>query len=322
MSVQRGRLAGREAGSPPRAGRPRAAAVPGRAGGAGRGGGGRRRVPAEPGRRDPRAAAGARTTWTSTGDARRGASDPAPRRRPGRDPRPPRRRSAARPVGARRAGPPHPRATRTRPSSPCGRCSASRSRSPPRARSRGGWWRRSASRWSGRWAAITHRFPTPEALAALDPETLPMPRARAPRAVGDGGRAVRQHLPGVGPWTAAYVALRSGDDDAFLPTDLGVKHGLAALGADPARAAELAEAWRPYRGYAVAHLWAAHLVVERRDAADLGLDRVAPAPLRHPPPQPDHVGRRQRRSQLARRRRARCRRPPRPASAAARGAAA
>ena len=104
---------------------------------------------------------------------------------------------------------------------------------------------------------ITHRFPTPEALAALDPEALPMPRARARALVGMAGEPFGTHLPGVGPWTAAYVALRSGDDDAFLPTDLGVKHGLAALGADPARAEELAEAWRPYRGYAVAHLWAA-----------------------------------------------------------------
>ena len=104
---------------------------------------------------------------------------------------------------------------------------------------------------------ITHRFPTPDALAALDPDTLPMPRARARALVGMAGEPFGTHLPGVGPWTAAYVALRSGDDDAFLPTDLGVRHGLAALGADPARAEELAEAWRPYRGYAVAHLWAA-----------------------------------------------------------------
>jgi AraC family transcriptional regulator of adaptative response / DNA-3-methyladenine glycosylase II len=104
---------------------------------------------------------------------------------------------------------------------------------------------------------ITHRFPTPEALAALDPEALPMPRARARALVGMAGRPFGTHLPGVGPWTAAYVALRSGDDDAFLPTDLGVRHGLAALGADPARAEEISEAWRPYRGYAVAHLWAA-----------------------------------------------------------------
>jgi AraC family transcriptional regulator, regulatory protein of adaptative response / DNA-3-methyladenine glycosylase II len=117
---------------------------------------------------------------------------------------------------------------------------------------------------------VTHRFPAPAALAALDPETLPMPRARGRALVRlaaalAGGEPVDEHLPGVGPWTTAYVALRSGDDDAFLPTDLGVKHGLAALGADPARAAELAEAWRPYRGFAVAHLWWA--ATPRRDPA-------------------------------------------------------
>ena len=75
--------------------------------------------------------------------------------------------------------------------------------------------------------------------------------------IGLDGEPVDKRLPGIGPWTTAYVALRSRDDDAFLPTDLGVRHGLSALGADPARAAELAEAWRPYRGFAVAHLWAA-----------------------------------------------------------------
>ena len=109
---------------------------------------------------------------------------------------------------------------------------------------------------------VTRRFPAPAALAALDPETLPMPRARGralvrlAAALADG-EPVTERLPGIGPWTTAYVALRSGDDDAFLPTDLGVKHGLSALGADPRRAAELAEAWRPFRGFAVAHLWAA-----------------------------------------------------------------
>ena len=109
--------------------------------------------------------------------------------------------------------------------------------------------------------AVTHRFPTPAALVALDPESLPMPRARGRALVRMAaalaeGEPVDERLPGIGPWTTAYVALRSGDDDAFLPSDLGVKHGLAALGADPSRAAELAEAWRPLRGFAVAHLWA------------------------------------------------------------------
>jgi AraC family transcriptional regulator of adaptative response / DNA-3-methyladenine glycosylase II len=106
--------------------------------------------------------------------------------------------------------------------------------------------------------AITHRFPTPAALAALDPEALPMPGARARALIGlAAADSFGEHLPGVGPWTAAYVALRTGDDDAFLPTDLGVRHGLAALGADPAEAASVAESWRPFRGFAVAHLWAA-----------------------------------------------------------------
>jgi AraC family transcriptional regulator, regulatory protein of adaptative response / DNA-3-methyladenine glycosylase II len=109
---------------------------------------------------------------------------------------------------------------------------------------------------------VTHRFPTPAALATLDPERLPMPRARGRALVGlaaalAAGEPVDERLPGIGPWTTAYVALRSGDDDAFLPTDLGVRHGLTALGADPRRAVELAEAWRPYRGFVVAHLWAA-----------------------------------------------------------------
>jgi AraC family transcriptional regulator, regulatory protein of adaptative response / DNA-3-methyladenine glycosylase II len=106
--------------------------------------------------------------------------------------------------------------------------------------------------------SVTHRFPAPSALAALDPEKLPMPRARARALVGMAAAdRFGEHLAGVGPWTAAYVALRLGDDDAFLPTDLGVRHGLAALGADPGGASGLAEAWRPFRGFAVAHLWAA-----------------------------------------------------------------
>jgi AraC family transcriptional regulator, regulatory protein of adaptative response / DNA-3-methyladenine glycosylase II len=47
------------------------------------------------------------------------------------------------------------------------------------------------------------------------------------------------------------------DPDTFLPTDLGVRHGLEALGVagDPTTARTLAEAWRPWRSYAVHHLW-------------------------------------------------------------------
>ena len=66
-------------------------------------------------------------------------------------------------------------------------------------------------------------------------------------------------LPGIGSWTAAYVAMRAlGDPDAFLPTDLGVRRALARLGvaADPVSAAALAERWRPWRSYALQYLWA------------------------------------------------------------------
>ena len=43
-----------------------------------------------------------------------------------------------------------------------------------------------------------------------------------------------------------------GDPDAWMPTDLGVRHALARLGAAP----EASDAWRPFRAHAVIHLWA------------------------------------------------------------------
>jgi AraC family transcriptional regulator, regulatory protein of adaptative response / DNA-3-methyladenine glycosylase II len=61
-------------------------------------------------------------------------------------------------------------------------------------------------------------------------------------------------VPGIGPWTAQYVAMRAlGDADALPHADLGL---LRALGLR--RAAELAQAaerWRPWRAYAALHLW-------------------------------------------------------------------
>jgi len=65
-------------------------------------------------------------------------------------------------------------------------------------------------------------------------------------------------LPGIGPWTAEYVALRAlRDPDAFMPTDLGIRRGARALGLadDPAPLLAHAERWRPWRSYAMAHLW-------------------------------------------------------------------
>jgi AraC family transcriptional regulator, regulatory protein of adaptative response / DNA-3-methyladenine glycosylase II len=124
--------------------------------------------------------------------------------------------------------------------------------------------------------AIARAFPTAEAIAAADPETLPMPRSRGralvtlAAAVAEGSvfldrgadrREVREALlalPGIGPWTADYIALRAlGDPDVFLATDLGVRQALERMGFDPdPRAAhQRAEAWRPWRSYALMHVW-------------------------------------------------------------------
>jgi AraC family transcriptional regulator, regulatory protein of adaptative response / DNA-3-methyladenine glycosylase II len=125
--------------------------------------------------------------------------------------------------------------------------------------------------------AITHAFPSAATIAGLSPEDFAMPRARgtalidACAKVADGSivldagsdraeaTAALQNLRGIGPWTAGYVAMRAlGDPDVFLPSDLGVRHALEALGVEssPAAAAQRAEAWRPWRTYALHHLWA------------------------------------------------------------------
>jgi AraC family transcriptional regulator, regulatory protein of adaptative response / DNA-3-methyladenine glycosylase II len=60
-------------------------------------------------------------------------------------------------------------------------------------------------------------------------------------------------LPGVGPWTVAYVLMRTGDPDAFPGSDLGLSRAMERLGIEPSRAGR----WRPWRAYAALHLWAA-----------------------------------------------------------------
>jgi AraC family transcriptional regulator of adaptative response / DNA-3-methyladenine glycosylase II len=125
--------------------------------------------------------------------------------------------------------------------------------------------------------AVTHVFPSVQVLADMDLTRLAMPVARrrgllalvmalahnelAIDAGADRVDARRQllALPGIGTWTAEYIAMRAlRDPDAFLPNDLGVRHALEQLGQDgsPASAATIAEGWRPYRAYAVQHLWA------------------------------------------------------------------
>jgi AraC family transcriptional regulator of adaptative response / DNA-3-methyladenine glycosylase II len=127
---------------------------------------------------------------------------------------------------------------------------------------------------------VTRLFPTPAALVELaehDPGAFSMPAGRR-RAVAALARAVDAGtvvidpgadpaelrrslvaLPGIGPWTAEYVAMRAlRDPDAFMPTDLGIRRGAVALGLpdDPARLRAMTEHWRPWRSYAMAHLWA------------------------------------------------------------------
>jgi len=68
-------------------------------------------------------------------------------------------------------------------------------------------------------------------------------------------------IPGIGPWTAGYVALRGlGDRDAIPTSDLGLRQALGNENPWSARqVAERAERWRPWRGYAAAHLWSTYL---------------------------------------------------------------
>jgi AraC family transcriptional regulator of adaptative response / DNA-3-methyladenine glycosylase II len=124
---------------------------------------------------------------------------------------------------------------------------------------------------------LTHLFPSSEALAAVDPSTLAMPQTRrrtlitlaAALAAGEVdlsagcdwnlARAQLAALPGLGPWTVETIAMRAlGDPDAFPATDLGIRAAARSLGLPDAATALTghAERWRPWRAYAVQHLWA------------------------------------------------------------------
>lgn len=125
-------------------------------------------------------------------------------------------------------------------------------------------------------AGLDRLFPTPRALAAADLDGLGLTGARI-AALKALGQAVAERrvtfdrpaeevvaslveLPGFGEWTAQYIALRAlGEPDAFLTADLIVRRMAAGDGA-PLTLKELerrADAWRPWRGYAVMHLWCA-----------------------------------------------------------------
>jgi AraC family transcriptional regulator of adaptative response / DNA-3-methyladenine glycosylase II len=125
---------------------------------------------------------------------------------------------------------------------------------------------------------LTHVFPTPERLAAASLATLGVPRARAralsalaTEVVGDttvlsAGQelheAVRRLrlLPGVGEWTAQYIAMRElREPDAFPVADAALLRAASRIAGRAVTTGELlrrAEAWRPFRAYAAIHLWA------------------------------------------------------------------
>jgi AraC family transcriptional regulator of adaptative response / DNA-3-methyladenine glycosylase II len=63
-------------------------------------------------------------------------------------------------------------------------------------------------------------------------------------------------MPGIGPWTAHYIAMRAlAEPDAFPHTDLGLRKAAAGIGIDPAKLLAHAERWRPWRAYAAIALW-------------------------------------------------------------------
>ena len=127
-----------------------------------------------------------------------------------------------------------------------------------------------------------HRFPHGDACRGAAPWThrasrharRPRPHRRRARARGGGRRLVLmpnadieatldelRALPGVGEWTAQYIAMRAlAWPDAFPHTDLGVMKALGET--DARRVLAAGEAWRPWRAYAVMHLWQSSRVKE------------------------------------------------------------
>ncbi len=123
---------------------------------------------------------------------------------------------------------------------------------------------------------LTRVFPSPEALARADLDGIGVTGARIAAirtlacavserqldfsAPADEVTAALVALPGIGAWTAQYIALRAlGEPDAFPAADIVLRR-MAAVGGKsltPRALGEQAEAWRPWRSYAVMHLWRA-----------------------------------------------------------------
>ena len=149
---------------------------------------------------------------------------------------------------------------------------------------------RAATTVAGRFAAafgeaadtpisgLTHFFPSAGVVAALSVDQIASlgviaSRTRTiiglARAAADDDRLLEPNadpeetmerlraLPGIGEWTAQYVAMRAlGWADAFPHTDLILRRALGE--SNPRRVLALADAWRPWRAYAALHLWASY----------------------------------------------------------------
>ena len=133
---------------------------------------------------------------------------------------------------------------------------------------------RSADPWRG--DGLTYLFPGPREILSADLSHMGMPGARVrsiqhlseaaeadPALLASSGDYERditrlRALPGIGDWTAQYIALRAlGHRDAFPASDIGLLRAMSVDGVrpTPAELTEMAEAWRPYRGYAAMLLW-------------------------------------------------------------------
>jgi len=126
---------------------------------------------------------------------------------------------------------------------------------------------------------LSHLFPSPARLARADLAVLGMPNARAMAVTSlaqaisadpmifSGGASLEEaiaklrSLPGIGEWTAQYVAMRElREPDAFPAADIGLMRAMAAADGrrpSPSQLLSRAERWRPWRAYAALHLWAA-----------------------------------------------------------------
>ena len=124
---------------------------------------------------------------------------------------------------------------------------------------------------------LTHFFPTAHKIAQSDLHGLGLTRSRVTalhalaHAVVEEGLTLDRvadreqtitrllRIPGIGPWTTSYVAMRAlGDPDAFPATDLGLRRAFEQLGqaADSSNIEKHAQSWRPWRAYGAHYLWA------------------------------------------------------------------